>query len=150
MNRIIELLLAVAASVVAAMSVSAEDPAAPNILLILTDDHGWSQMSAAIDPRIPESVSTYLETPHMDRLAEQGMRFTSGYSPAPLCTPTRRSILCGTSAARSGSEFKSAWVPADHMTIPKALSLDHVDPATNRYPLRNYSGRVLIPFAPRT
>ncbi len=78
-------------------------------------------MSAAIDPRIPESVSTYLETPHMNRLAEQGMRFTSGYSPAPLCTPTRRSILCGTSAARSGSEFKSAWVPADHLTIPKAL-----------------------------
>lgn len=63
----------------------------------------------------------------MDRLAREGIRFASGYSPAPLCTPTRRSIVCGTTAARSGSEFKSPWVPADHMTIPKALKA--ADPA---------------------
>jgi arylsulfatase A-like enzyme len=93
----------------------------PNIVLILTDDHGWSQLSHAMDPRVPESRSTYLETPNMSRLAREGIRFTSGYSPAPLCTPTRRSILCGTSAARSGTEFKSKWVPAEHMTIPQAL-----------------------------
>jgi arylsulfatase A len=93
----------------------------PNIILILTDDHGWSQRSEAMDPRIPESASQYLETPNMNRLAKEGMRFTSGYSPAPLCTPTRRSILCGAATARCGSEFKSDWVPADHMTIPKAL-----------------------------
>lgn len=94
---------------------------APNILLILTDDQGWSQLSAPMDPRLPESMSEYLETPNMNRIMVEGMRFTSGYSPAPLCTPTRRSILCGTTAARSGSEFKSPWVPANHMTIPKAL-----------------------------
>jgi len=93
----------------------------PNIVLILTDDQGWSQMSQAMDPRITESRSTYLETPSMSRLAREGIRFTSGYSPAPLCTPTRRSILCGTSAARSGTEFKSEWIPAEHMTIPRAL-----------------------------
>jgi arylsulfatase A len=97
--------------------------AAPNIVLILTDDHGWSQMSHLTDSRVPESTSTYLETPNMNRLAEHGMRFTSGYSPAPLCTPTRRSILCGSATARCGSEFKSSWVPAKHMTIPKALKL---------------------------
>lgn len=93
----------------------------PNILLILTDDQGWSQTSERMDPRVAASRSTYLETPSMSRLAREGMRFTSGYSPAPLCTPTRRSILCGTSAARSGSEFKSEWVPAEHLTIPRAL-----------------------------
>lgn len=103
----------------------AETP--PNILLILTDDHGWSQLSAPIDPRRPEAVSEYLETPNINRIMEEGMRFTSGYSPAPLCTPTRRSILCGTSAARSGTEFKSSWIPAEHMTIPKALALAHPD-----------------------
>jgi arylsulfatase A-like enzyme len=97
--------------------------ASPNIVLILTDDQGWSQTSYLADPRVPESASPYLETPNMARLANGGMRFTSGYSPAPLCTPTRRSILCGASAARCGSEFKSNWVPADHMTIPKALKL---------------------------
>ena len=101
------------------IAVRAESP--PNILLILTDDHGWSQLSALMDPRVPESRSSYLETPNMNRILSEGMRFTSGYSPAPLCTPTRRSILCGTSTARSGTEFASSWVPADHMTIPKAL-----------------------------
>ncbi|MBV11648.1 sulfatase [Rubinisphaera sp.] len=100
---------------------AAEKP--PNIILILTDDQGWSQMSQVADPRVPEAVSVYLETPNMVRLAKSGMQFTSGYSPAPLCTPTRRSILCGSATARCGSEFKSDWVPADHMTIPKALKM---------------------------
>ncbi|MEM7147855.1 MAG: sulfatase-like hydrolase/transferase, partial [Verrucomicrobiota bacterium] len=107
-------------------SYSAENP---NILLILTDDHGWSQLSASMDPAVlPDAKSNYLETPHMARIMEEGVRFTSGYSPAPLCTPTRRSILCGTTAARSGTEFKSpSWVPADHMTIPKALKMADPD-----------------------
>ena len=93
----------------------------PNIILILTDDQGWSQRSGLMDPDNPETASSYLETPAMDRIGDEGIRFTSGYSPAPLCTPTRRAILCGTSAARSGSEFTSAWIPAEYMTIPRAL-----------------------------
>ncbi|QGJ71356.1 N-acetylgalactosamine 6-sulfate sulfatase (GALNS) [Planctomycetales bacterium 10988] len=93
----------------------------PNIILILTDDQGWSQLSKTMDPKVKEAQSDYLETPNMTRLADEGMRFVSGYSPAPLCTPTRRCILCGTTTARSGGEFKSDWVPADHWTIPKAL-----------------------------
>ncbi len=80
-----------------------------------------------MDPRIENSKSDYLESPNLERLIEQGRRFTSGYSPAPLCTPTRRSILCGTTAARSGTEFASPnWIPAEHLTIPKALKA--VDP----------------------
>lgn len=102
---------------------AAEKANSPNIVLILTDDQGWSQLSQAMDPRVPESQSKYLETPNMNRLASEGMRFTSGYSPAPLCTPTRRSILCGSATARCGSEFKSKWIPAEHMTIPKALKM---------------------------
>lgn len=115
----------VALEVVASRSLAAEPGtlkrSSPNIVLILTDDHGWSQLSDSMDPAVAEAHSDYLETPNMTRLAQQGMRFTAGYSPAPLCTPTRRSILCGTSAARSGPEFKSAWTPADHTTIPMAL-----------------------------
>ena len=111
------LLLAVLAFL--SSSLYAEKP--PNIILILTDDHGWSQLSQPMDPRVSESRSEYLETPNMNRIMNGGMRFTSGYSPASLCTPTRRSILCGTTTARSGTEFRSPWVPADHMTIPKAL-----------------------------
>ncbi len=93
----------------------------PNILMILTDDQSFSELSEALHPQVPQAHSDYLSTPNMNRLGREGMRFTSGYSPAPLCTPTRRCILCGTTTARSGSEFKSSWVPAMHMTIPKAL-----------------------------
>src|SRR5688500_6817561 len=99
----------------------------PNFLLILSDDHGWSQLSQTLHPDVPEAQSSYLRTPNIDRLGREGIRFSSGYSPAPLCTPTRRSILCGTTAARSGSEFASRWVPTDHLTIPKALK--RADPA---------------------
>lgn len=99
----------------------------PNFLLILTDDQGWSQVSRTMDPRVPEGQSAYLRTPNIDRIGREGVRFSSGYAPAPLCTPTRRSILCGTSAARSGGEFPSSWVPQKHLTIPKALK--QADPA---------------------
>jgi arylsulfatase A-like enzyme len=106
-------------------SVRADGLASPNIILILTDDQGWSQTSEWMDPLVKQSKSDYLETPNMDRIAREGMRFTSGYSPAPLCTPTRRSILCGTSAARSGTEFPSetGWVPHKHITVPKAMRM---------------------------
>src|SRR5687767_568910 len=110
-------LLALACTVVGA---SAADRR-PNILLILSDDHGWSQVSQTMHPDVPEGQSSYLRTPNIDRLGREGVRFSSGYSPAPLCTPTRRSILCGTTAARSGSEFASGWIPTDHLTMPKAL-----------------------------
>jgi arylsulfatase A-like enzyme len=94
----------------------------PNFLLILSDDHGWSQLSQSMHPEVPEARSSYLRTPNIDRIGREGLRFSSGYSPAPLCTPTRRSILCGTTAARSGSEFASpGWKPAEHLTIPRAL-----------------------------
>ena len=101
--------------------ITTADAASPNIVLILTDDQGWSQLSVPMDPSVPDAKSDYLETPNMSKLISRGMRFTSGYSPAPLCTPTRRSILCGTSAARSGPEFSSKWIPKDHLTIPTAL-----------------------------
>jgi len=115
-------LIVLAATLFATLNMSETAAAdSPNIILILTDDQGWSQRSGLMDPENPKSGSSYLHTPAMDRIAEEGMRFTGGYSPAPLCTPTRRSILCGTTAARSGSEFESKWVPADHVTLPRAL-----------------------------
>jgi arylsulfatase A-like enzyme len=95
--------------------------AAPNFVFILTDDQGWSQVSHQAHPDMPEAKSDYISTPNMSRIAQEGMQFTRGYAPAPLCTPTRRSIVCGASAARSGSEFLSTYVPHEHMTMPKAL-----------------------------
>ena len=115
------LLMVVAATMFGPHMLNTVTADSPNIILILTDDQGWSQRSGLMDPENAASGSNYLHTPAMDRIADEGMRFTDGYSPAPLCTPTRRSILCGTSAARSGTEFVSKWVPAEHMTLPRAL-----------------------------
>jgi arylsulfatase A-like enzyme len=97
--------------------------APPNFVFILTDDQGWSQVGHLPHPQMQEAKSTYLETPSLTRIATEGMRFTRGYAPAPLCTPTRRSIVCGASAARSGTEFASRYVPHEHMTLPKALKM---------------------------
>lgn len=99
----------------------------PNFIFILTDDQGWSQLSSPMDSNIPQAASSYLETPRINSIGEAGMRFTNGYAPAPLCTPTRRSILCGTVPARSGAEFPSTWVPSEHLTIPKAIKSANPD-----------------------
>ncbi len=67
----------------------------PNIILILTDDMGWNALSIPADPAIPESGSTYYQTPNTDRLAEGGIRFSRAYSPSAVCDPTRTSIQYG-------------------------------------------------------
>lgn len=113
--------LALVCALTAAASLRAGD-GPPSFVVILADDQGWSQVSRPVDPDVPASGSAYLETPHLDRLAASGLTFTDAYAPAPLCTPTRRSLLCGTSAVTSGTEFKSSWVPAGHATIPRALA----------------------------
>ena len=64
----------------------------PNIVLILMDDMGWSDLGCY--------GSDFYETPHMDRLAADGMRFTCGYAAAPVCSPTRASIQAGKYPAR--------------------------------------------------
>ncbi len=120
-NRIYILLFAVFFTPNRSSSQSANKQS-PNIIFILTDDQGWSQISSRMHPGIPESKSDYLDTPNMSRLASNGMRFTSGYAPAPICTPTRRAILCGMTPARQkGTAFRSSFIPNDHITIPKAL-----------------------------
>ena len=112
--RIVLLVALSAASVVAQTK--------PNFVFILSDDHGWSQLSFSMDPEVGRTASEYLETPNLARLAEQGMRFTSGYSPAPLCTPTRRSIFCGMTPARQrGTEFASEFDWEGRLTLPQAL-----------------------------
>lgn len=96
--------------------------ARPNFILILTDDQGWASTSFRMHPEIGESRCEYLHTPNMEKLAAQGMRFASGYAPAPLCTPTRRSIQFGMTPARQrGTEFVGDFHPQGHLSIPQAL-----------------------------
>jgi arylsulfatase A-like enzyme len=64
----------------------------PNIVIIMADDVGYGDLSCY--------GATTFKTPHLDRLAAEGQRFTSGYSSASTCTPTRYSLLTGTYAFR--------------------------------------------------
>ena len=64
----------------------------PNILFILVDDLGWTDIGAF--------GSTFYETPHVDALARKGMKFTSAYAACPVCSPTRASIMAGKYPAR--------------------------------------------------
>ncbi|MFK0120980.1 sulfatase [Streptomyces sp. NPDC090994] len=59
----------------------------PNILFILGDDLGWADLSSYGSPHI--------RTPHLDRLAAQGVRFTDAYSGSATCSPTRFSLYTG-------------------------------------------------------
>lgn len=74
--------------------------AARNVVLVLVDDLGWTGLSVRSDERIPESASDYYQTPNLERLAAEGLRFSNAYSPAALCTPSRAAILTGRSPAR--------------------------------------------------
>lgn len=79
----------------AALALHATDR--PNIVFILADDLSWSDLACYGHP--------YHETPNLDRLAEQGMRFTQAYAPAPICSASRAAILTGKTPARLGFEF---------------------------------------------
>ncbi|MGB3467923.1 MAG: sulfatase [Cyclobacteriaceae bacterium] len=59
----------------------------PNIIVIVADDLGWSDLSSY--------GNNFIETPHLDKLASQGVRFSNGYAPASLCSPSRASIVTG-------------------------------------------------------
>lgn len=97
----------------------------PNFIFILTDDQGWSSTSIGMDDRNPDSKSDYFETPNIDRLAAEGIRFSRAYAPAAICSPTRRAIQFGQTPARLGNEtFKESHNPyknAGVLTIPRML-----------------------------
>ncbi len=78
----------------------AAQTSATNVILILTDDQGWTGSSVTMDSRVRGSVSDFYETPSLERLAAEGVRFSNGYAPAPNCSPTRMSIQTGKTPVR--------------------------------------------------
>lgn len=102
-------------------------PDRPNFIVLLTDDQGWADTSRPADPKIPDSFRTFFHTPNIVRLSENSMNFTSGYSPAPVCTPSRRSIQFGVTPARGGASFKTDFDPAGKLSLPQMIK--KCDPA---------------------
>ena len=115
----------------------AQRPALPNFIIILADDLGWQDLKC-YDKEAPFSV---FQTPYIDALASEGVLFRQGYSPAPVCAPSRVGIICGKNPARAGKTsvvggtypqpassstrmmepYYTARMALDEITIPEAL-----------------------------
>jgi arylsulfatase A len=92
---------------------AADAAAKPNVVFILIDDLGWADVACY--------GSTFHETPEIDRLARQGMRFTDAYAACCVCSPTRASILTGKYPARL---HLTNWIKGFRPANPKLLDPD--------------------------
>ena len=99
-----KLFLAATATVVLACLPAQGAQPQPNVILILADDLGWA------DTTLYGKTSLY-ETPNIERLAARGMTFSNAYAAAPICSPTRASIVTGRNPARLGFTTPAGHVP---------------------------------------
>lgn len=96
----------------------------PNIILILTDDLGWKDLGVY--------GSTFYETPNLDKLASEGMRFTDAYASCNVCSPSRSSIMTGQYPVHTGMtdwnigrQYANGPMPYDKLLPPSfELNLD--------------------------
>lgn len=120
----------------------------PNILLFLVDDMGWSDTSLVLDRKdgVPKAspLNNFFETPNMQRLAACGSTFNQAYA-APVCSPSRSSIISGQMPARHGvttwtalqtaqlndevpveglcgADWNMAGIDGSHMNLPRRLA----------------------------
>src|SRR6056297_3398590 len=85
----------------------------PNIILIMTDDQGWSQTGYYNHP--------VLETPNLDSMSANGLRLDRFYAGAPVCSPTRASVLTGRANNRTGVPAHGYALRLQEKTIAQAL-----------------------------
>lgn len=111
MNKLYPILFSIIALAFSVDAVNAQQvPSTPNIVFILADDFGYSSLNSyGADPAL-------LRTPHIDRIAENGMRFTHANTPASICTPTRYGFLTGRYPWRSELKF-GVTNPIDELLI---------------------------------
>ena len=110
--------LAMCVTVMLAAAGADAKTARPNILVLLADDMGYSDLSCY------GSRST--TTPNLDRLAQSGMRFTDFYAPAPNCSPSRAGLLTGRTPSRTGMYSYippngPLYLPESEITIAELL-----------------------------
>ena len=112
----IRLLPCLCLTVFLAAPVGAAETVKPNIVFILADDLGWTDVGC--------QGSKYYETPHIDRLAAQGMRFTSHYH-CQNCAPARAALMTGQYAPRTGvytvGSLERGEAGQRKMTVPENL-----------------------------
>ena len=99
---------------------TADSPPRPNVVVIVSDDAGYADFSMQGDTRFP--------TPHIDSIAAHGVRFTSGYVTAPVCSPSRAGLMTGRYQQRFGYEdnipaaySETNGLPLSQTTIADAM-----------------------------
>ncbi len=112
----------------------AGEPPRPNVLVLVADDLGARDLE-------PDNPATFHDTPHLSRLAREGMRFTRGYAAAPVCSPTRYALQTGRHPARGratewfggrraerfrGAEYEDSMA-LEEVTIAEALKAQGYD-----------------------
>ena len=115
---IIEAAFAVMLGAVAASESEAPAAARPNIVVMLTDDLGYGDLGCFGHPRI--------KTPELDRLATEGLKLTSMYSGAPVCSPSRAGLFAGRNPNRLGirdwiPQDSGVFLPRDTVTVAQRL-----------------------------
>ncbi len=96
-------------------STASQTASQPNIILVMADDQGWGQTSYNNHP--------ILRTPNLDAMAASGLRFDRFYAAAPVCSPTRASVLTGRTNRRTGVESHGYALRLQEKTIAQALQL---------------------------
>lgn len=84
----------------------------PNVILIVGDDHGYHDVGV--------QGATDIKTPHLDSIASNGIRFTSGYVNCPVCAPTRAALITGRYQNRFGFELNPGPNPVAHFGLPES------------------------------
>lgn len=116
-------LLAVALLALASSGQATPLPSKPNIILIFIDDLGWKDVGCY--------GNDFIDTPRIDRLASEGLRFTDFYAAGAVCSPTRCAVQSGQNQARIGitAHIPGHWRPFDRVITPltaMAMPLDTV------------------------
>ncbi|MEP4079674.1 sulfatase family protein [Haloferula sp.] len=93
--------------------VSAEEALKPNIVFILADDLGYGDLSSY--------GATKISTPNIDKIGEQGMKFTDAHAAASVCSPSRYGFLTGRSPWRLEKKGNGYRIDSDQMTLPLFL-----------------------------
>jgi arylsulfatase A len=113
MMRTLYMLLLVV-SVLISRSAAAETAAkSPNVILIVADDFGWTDLACY--------GSDFYQSPNIDKLARDGMRFTANYSACTVCSPTRAALMTGKYPARL---HITDWIPGQMPENPKLIVPD--------------------------
>ncbi len=85
----------------------------PNIVIYLSDDHGWEYLGCY--------GNTDIQTPNLDRIADEGLRFTHAFTPTPTCAPSRSTLYTGLYPARHGAMGNHTECHSHLATLPKLL-----------------------------